>query len=146
MRASSFLFSFAVSLLTFTTVSAEKPFDFASTPGKLPKNVVPEEYAIRIAPDLEKKTFTGSETIKLKSREAAKQLVLNAAEIVITKATIDGKTILPSAIKIDETAETLTIASELAEGDHQLALEFTGKINQRGIGLYYATYQEQGTG
>jgi aminopeptidase N len=144
MRASHFFI--ALLLMTASTLSAEKPFDFASTPGKLPKNVVPEEYAIRIVPDIERKTFTGSETIKLKAREAVKQLVLNAAEIKITKATIDGKAIAPSAVKVDEKEQTLTIGTELAAGDHQLALEFTGKINQRGIGLYYAPYQEQGTG
>ena len=146
MRASSFLFSFAVSLLTFTTVSAEKPFDFASTPGKLPKNVVPEEYAIRITPDIAKRTLSGSETIKVNAREAVKQIVLNAADIKITKATMDGKAIPASAIKLDEKEETLTLASEVGGGNHELQLEFTGKINQRGIGLYYATYQEHGTG
>ena len=144
MRASQFFI--ALSLMSATTLTAEKPFDFASTPGKLPKNVVPEDYAIRIVPDLEKKTFTGSETIKLKAREAVTQLVLNAADIKIARATIDGKPVAPSAIKIDEKEEMLTIANEVAAGDHQLALEFTGKINQRGIGLYYAPYQEHGTG
>src|SRR5205807_3628993 len=124
-----------------TPLIAEKPFDFASTPGKLPKNVVPEEYAIRITPDVEKRMFTGSETIKLNVRESVKQLVLNALEIKIGRATIDGKTIPPSAVKIDEKQETVTIASELAAGDHQLDLEFTGKINQQGQGLYYAPYQ-----
>jgi aminopeptidase N len=133
-------------LMTVTTLTAEKPFEFASTPGKLPKNVVPEEYSIRIMPDLEKKTFSGSETIKLNAREAVKQFVLNSADIKITKATIDGKAVPASAIKLDEKEETLTITTELATGNHQLALEFTGKINQRGVGLYYATYQEQGTG
>src|ERR1043166_2057798 len=144
MRVSFFLSAF--SLMTTTTLTAEKPFDFASTPGKLPKNVVPEEYAIRIAPDLEKRTFTGSETIKLNAREPVKQLVFNALEIKIGKATIDGKAVSSSAIKVDEKQETVTIASELAAGNHQLDLEFTGKINQQGQGLYYAPYQEQGTG
>src|SRR6266513_6311728 len=133
-------------LMTVTTLTAEKPFDFTSTPGKLPKNVIPEEYAIRITPDVEKKTFSGSETIKLKAREAVKQFVLNSADIQIIKATIDGKTVPASAVKSDQKEETLTIAAELAAGNHQLDLEFTGKINQRGVGLYYATYQEQGTG
>jgi aminopeptidase N len=133
-------------LMTATTLTAEKPFDFASTPGKLPKQVVPEEYAIRIVPDLEKKTFSGSETITVTAREAAKQLVLNAADIKIIKTTIDGKAISSSALKLSEKEETLTIAADLAAGKHELALEFTGKINQRGIGLYYATYQEHGTG
>ena len=41
-------------------VNAEEKFDFAITPGKLPKDVLPLEYAIRITPDLEKLTFIGS--------------------------------------------------------------------------------------
>ncbi|HZE57824.1 MAG TPA: M1 family metallopeptidase [Chthoniobacterales bacterium] len=129
-----------------TTLTAEKPFDFTSAPGKLPKNVVPEEYAIRITPDLEKKTFSGSETIKVTAREPVKQVMLNALEIKIGKATIDGKAVPASAVRIDEKQETVTIASELPAGNHELNLEFTGKINQRGQGLYYAPYQEQGTG
>src|SRR4051812_8306303 len=146
MRVSSFLFAFAVSLLSFTIVSAEKPFDFASTPGKLPKQVAPEEYAIRIAPDIGKRAFSGSETITLKVGEPVKQLVLNALEIKISKAAIDGKAVPASAIKVDDKQETLTIAAQLAAGSHQLDLEFTGKINQQGQGLYYAPYQEQSTG
>jgi len=132
--------------MTATTLTAEKPFDFASTPGKLPKNVVPEQYAIRITPDIEKRTFTGTETIELDARESVKQLVLNAVEIKISKATIDGKAIPASAIKLDAKNETLTLSAEIAAGKHQLELEFTGKINQAGIGLYYAPYQEQGSG
>ena len=53
-----------------------------------------------------------------------------------------------SAIKIDKEKELLTLAlpSELAAGDHALALRFTGKINQQGQGLFYMRYQEQGSG
>ncbi|HEX4631671.1 MAG TPA: M1 family metallopeptidase [Chthoniobacterales bacterium] len=129
-----------------TTLTAEKPFDFASTPGKLPKQVVPQEYAIRITPDIEKRTFSGSETIELNAREPVKQLVLNALEIKISKAAIDGKAVPASAIKLDDKQETLTISAKLAAGDHRLDLEFTGKINRQGQGLYFAPYQEQGTG
>jgi aminopeptidase N len=144
MRVSISLFAF--SLMTATTLTAEKPYDFASTPGKLPKQVVPSEYAIRIMPDIEKHTFSGSETVKLNAREPVQQLVLNALEITIIKATIDGKPVSASAIKVDDKQETLTIAAQLTAGNHQLDLEFTGKINQQGQGLYYAPYQEQGTG
>jgi aminopeptidase N len=142
----SLTFASVISLMTVVTLTAEKPFDFASTPGKLPKQILPEEYAIRISPDIAKKTFTGSETVKLNVREPVKQIVLNALEIKISKAAIDGKPIAASAIKMDEKEQTLTIAAELAAGKHQLDLEFTGKINQQGQGLYYAPYQEQGTG
>src|ERR1700682_5034466 len=100
MRLSCFVFAF--SLMTLTTLNAEKPFDFASTPGKLPKEVVPEEYAIRIIPDVAKQTFAGAERIKLNAREAVKQIVLNALEIKISQAAIDGKSIPASAIKLNE--------------------------------------------
>jgi len=148
MLSSRLLFPVAFALIFVTTLNAEKPFDFAATPGKLPKQVVPEEYAVRIAPDIEKRTFAGSVTVKLNVREPVRQLVLNALEIKITKAALDGKAIPDSAIKLDPAQQTLTLAlaGELPAGNHQLELEFTGKINQQGQGLYYAPYQEQGTG
>ncbi|HEX7517833.1 MAG TPA: hypothetical protein VF345_11180, partial [Chthoniobacterales bacterium] len=134
-----------MSLTIAATLNAEKPFDFATTPGKLPKQVVPEEYAIRIAPDLGKFTFAGSETVKLKVQQPVRQLVLNALAINITSASLDGKAIPVSALKLDPKEETLTItlASELPAGAHSLALDFTGKINQQGQGLYYAPYREE---
>ena len=135
-------------LSAFSHVSAEKPFEFARTPGKLPKAVVPKEYAVRVVPDLAHRGFTGSESVKLEVREPVRQLVLNAAEVQITSAAIDGKRMAATAIRADEKQETLTIAldPELPAGEHTLALEFSGKINQKGQGLYSADYQEEGTG
>src|ERR1700682_3358891 len=129
MRASRFLsFVTMMSLTLATTLNAEKPFDFATTPGKLPKQVVPEEYALRIAPDLEKFAFAGSETVKLKVRQPVSRLVLNALEINITSASLDGKAIRESALKLDPKQETLTItlASELLAGAHNLPLNLPG--------------------
>ena len=139
------LSSASILFICATTLNAEKPFDFDSTPGKLPKQVMPEEYSVRIKPDLEKLTFTGSEAVKLNVRQAVRRLVLNALEINITSASLDGKAIPQSALKLDPKQETLTItlASELPAGAHNLTLNFTGKINQRGQGLYYAPYQEK---
>src|SRR5438132_5573002 len=127
---------------------AEKPFEFTRTPGKLPKEVVPIEYSVRFAPDIDKFTFTGSETVKLSAHNPVRQLVLNALELKVTDASIDGKALPQSAMKIDKKNEllTLVLSSELAAGDHTLALTFSGKINQQGQGLFYMRYQEQGTG
>jgi len=128
-------------------MKAEEPFDFATAPGKLPKHVVPTDYAIRIVPNIEKLTFTGKETVKLSVRTPVRELVLNALEIEMASAAIDDKTLPKSAVKIDRKNELVTIAlpSELPAGDHNLALTFSGKINQQGQGLFYARYQEQGT-
>ena len=134
---------------TFTNrLNAEKPFSFENTPAKLPKQVVPVDYSIRIVPNIDKLTFTGAETVKLDVRGPVRELTLNALEIEIANASIDDKPIPTSAIKIDNKNELLTIAlsSELPAGSHTLALSFSGKINQQGRGLYYMRYQEEGTG
>ena len=128
------------------TMNAEKPFNFEDTPGKLPKEVVPVEYSVRIVPRVGQITFTGTETVKLSVRHPVHQLVLNALELEIADASVDGKALSKSAIKIDNKNELLTLAlpSELTAGEHTLTLSFSGKINQRGQGLFYMPYQEQG--
>ncbi len=135
-------------LLNLTALLAEEPFDFETTPGRLPKQVGPEEYAIRIVPDVKKLTFTGSETIKLSVRQPVRELVLNSTAIEIVSAAVDGKALPKSAIKFDVKQEllNLSLSSELAPGSHLLTLSFSGKINDQGQGLYHAPYQEHGTG
>ena len=129
-------------------MDAEKPFQFATTPGKLPKEVLPVEYSVRIVPNIDKFAFTGTERVKLSVRSPVRQLVLNSLELKITHASLDGKVLPKSAIKTDKKNELLILAfrSEFAAGDHTLALSFTGKINQQGQGLFYMPYQEQGSG
>jgi aminopeptidase N len=128
--------------------AVEKPFNFYETAGKLPKEVRPTEYSMRIVPNIGNFTFAGSETVKLNVGSPVRHLVLNALELEVQTASVDGKELPASAIRIDKETEllTLTLPSELAAGDHTLALRFTGKINQQGQGLFYVRYQEQGSG
>src|SRR5438034_1934928 len=142
-------FAFLVYLfVVVTSLHAEKPFDFASTPGKLPKQVRPTEYTIWVKPELKKLTFAGRERVKLNVEEPTREIILNAADLLIDAAEVDGKTVPKTAIKFDAKNELLTIATpeKLTPGEHTLALRFAGKINQFGRGLFYAKYQEQGTG
>jgi aminopeptidase N len=147
MRVSllSFLFLFFVTSLVR---AVEEPFNFNDTPGKLSKEVVPAEYSIRIVPYIDNFTFVGSESVKLNVRSPVHRLVLNAVELKIEAASVDGKELPLSAIYTDKEDELLTLQlpSELAVGEHTLALRFTGKINQQGQGLFYMRYQEQGSG
>ncbi len=143
------IFSAAVAVCSIPlAMKAEKSFSFESTPGKLPKQIVPEEYSIRIAPDVDKLTFAGSESIKLNVRAPQREIVLNALEIEVASASVDGKVLPKTAIQVDRKQELLKIslADKLVAGKHELELRFSGKINQGGFGLYYARYQEQGSG
>ncbi len=147
MRA-PLLASLVLFLIRSLVAAVEKPFTFDETPGKLPKEVAPTEYAIRIVPNLDNFTFAGSENVKLNVRTAVHQLVLNGLELKIEGASLDSKELPLSAIKTDHENEllTLTLPSELRAGDHALTLRFTGKINQQGQGLFYMRYQEEGSG
>src|SRR5437016_8453900 len=140
-------FAFLVYLfVVVTSLHSAKPFHLASTPVKLPKQVRPTEYAIWIRPDLKKLTFAGRETVKLNVQEPSREIILNALDLTITDTEIDSKTVPKT--KFDAKNELLRIATpeELTPGEHTLAVRFTGKINQFGRGLFYAKYQEQGTG
>jgi aminopeptidase N len=142
---------FLAALLSVTfpaAMSAEKPFSFNETPGKLPKEVVPVEYSIRMVPNIDRLVFTGMETVKLSILSPVRQLILNALELEITEASVDDVALPKSAIRIDKEKELLTLAlpSELPTGDHTLAIRFAGKINEAGQGLFYMHYQEQASG
>ena len=75
----------------FSTVSAESTFNFATTPGKLPKQVRPETYAIRIVPDLEKLHFYRLGNGEVDVQKPVTKLVLSALDLAITAASVDGK-------------------------------------------------------
>ena len=138
----------ATFLLSFLPLlHAEDRFSFASTPGKLPKEVRPTEYAIRIEPNLDKLTFTGSEMVKLEVEKPVARLVLNAFALEIAAASVDGKALPKKAIRVEPSEQTLTLdlPNELSAGEHELGLKFSGKINPQGQGLFYARYQERAT-
>ncbi len=149
----SFPFRFVVVLLALflpTRLNAESPFNFATTPGKLPKTIVPISYDIQLKPNIEKRTFTGSETVTLDVRKSTKTIILNANAIEIASAKLLGPNgqAERAAITTDPRQQiaTLTFPKEIGLGTHQLSLDFSGTINQAGQGLFYTTYQEEGTG
>lgn len=143
-----FRFAPLLLLLAVTSLRAEKPFEFASTPGKLPKDVRPTDYTIRIEPDIDHRTFTGSEEVKLDVGAATHQLVFNVLDLVISETRVDGRAVPPSALRIqpEQQLASISLPTDLASGVHTLALKFSGKINQFGAGLFYARYREENTG
>ena len=70
--------------------SSEPVFSFDSTPGKLPKNVVPRHYAIDLKLDLASLTTVGTETVDVELREPTARLTLNAVNTAITEASVDN--------------------------------------------------------
>ena len=120
---------------------AESPFSFDTTPGRLPKTVVPLRYAIELKPDLESLKLAGVETVDIEVREPAARLVLNAVDITLATAEIDDGA-QRAEIALDAAAETatLTFPQPIAAGAHTLRIAFTARINRFGHGLFYVDY------
>lgn len=122
--------------------SAESPFKFESTPGKLPKNIVPRHYAIHLRPDLEKFTTTGKIEIDIEVLTPARQIVLNALDMEITKASITAPKTIPLEPKFDADAQTVSfeLPETLSPGKYSLSIEFTGHLREQAQGLFYVRY------
>ncbi len=124
---------------------ADAPYAFATTPGKLPKDVIPHQYAAYLKPDLATGTFFGSETIEIEVLRATSAIVLNAAELHIDAASLAGKGMaeLKLAPVLDTAHETLRfdLSQPLAPGRYRLALKFHGTIHREARGLFQLEYK-----
>jgi aminopeptidase N len=134
----------AATVLVFSIsggAAAEPIYSFDTTPGKLPKTVVPVHYAIELTPDLKSLTLPGVEIVDIEVREPTARLTLNAIDTTFASATIDEDA-QRAEIALDAAAETatLTFPNALTAGPHRLRIGFTAKINKFGTGLFTVDY------
>lgn len=108
-------------------------------PYRLGKNVVPERYDVELTPDLDAASFAGSVTIATSVAEATGTIVLNAVELDILSATVNGAAVEWS---LDAATErlTLTTATPIPAGPATIAITFTGILNDKLRGFYRSTF------
>lgn len=115
-------------------------------PYRLPGNVIPSRYELRLEPDLESRSFAGDATIYLNVIESVAEIVLNAAELTIASATLEGgkEGLLPATIALEEPTERcrLTLPKVVDPGDYRLRLCFNGTLNDKLRGFYHSTYRD----
>src|SRR5438309_615466 len=98
-----------VMLLATGSSDAEPTFSFAATPGKLPKTVVPIHYSLELQPDLDKLTLAGAEIVDIEVIEPTDRLMVNAVNLTVDAAAIEGDAGTASQIVPDAAAETVTL-------------------------------------
>jgi aminopeptidase N len=128
---------------------AEAPFVFANTPGQLPKDVVPIEYALHVVPDIASRTYQGSQTIRIEVLHATSKIVMNALNIAVDSATLEGRGFARMSLaapQIDKDRQTLafTLPRSLAPGRYTVAIAWRGVINSAPEGLYVDRYPTPG--
>ncbi len=133
----------AMMLVLVTQVRADIPFSLDSTPGKLPKTVVPVHYALDLQPNLSALTVKGSAIIDIDVRESTDRLMLNALDLTFTGTTLDDITSAKStSVNEDQQTVTFTFPRAIPTGRHQLRIAYTAPINKTsGRGIYSIDYR-----
>ncbi len=113
---------------------------------RLPKNVVPINYAIELTPDWEMFTFSGKVAIEVDVLSPVSEVKINTKELEISSfyAVSAGETRHDGTVSIDDDTEiaTVSFAGQLGAGKWILHSSFTGTINDipvdqmRGRGFY----------
>ncbi len=115
-------------------------------PHRLPRSVIPSRYDLRIEPDFEEFTFQGRVEIRVNVNEPTAEIVLNAVELRIGRATLtvaDG-TRLEGTIDYQAELERATIRLEASApvGAAVLTVVFTGILNDQLHGFYRSTFTD----
>ncbi len=122
------------------------PFSFDAAPGRLPKTVVPLDYAIAITPDATAKTLSGTESIAIQVRKPTATIVFNSLNERLTGTKFDGADVAKVDSNDDTQLTTVTLARPAAIGRHTLTFAYTGKLETSPQGLFVQPYAKPGGG
>jgi aminopeptidase N len=137
----------AAALFCAAAAGAEPRFSFQSTPGKLPKDVVPKHYALRIVPAATQDRFEGRAQIEIEVARPVAAIELNAVDLDFGAARLysgAGPTALTA--KFDRERETIALtpaAGPIAAGRYRLDIDYTGRIARHPNGLYQVRYKQR---
>ena len=109
-------------------------------PTQLPRNVRPLHYSISAQPDAANLRFSASVLIEIEVLEATDTITLNAAELDISSATLDGQARGRVSTEADAQTATFRFDSAIAPGRHRLNVDYAGRINTQAAGLFALDY------
>ncbi|WP_052736498.1 M1 family metallopeptidase [Aquincola tertiaricarbonis] len=136
-----------LALLPATTAVAQPRFDFAATPGRLSKQVVPTHYQLLIDADPARDGFQGEVTIRVDVRQRTDAIVLNAHQLQATGAMLhDASGLRPLDVVPDEARQTWRLVPQdgqpIAVGPQRIEIDYTGTVQKTGQGLFRADYRD----
>lgn len=114
-------------------------------PYRLPREVIPLRYQLRLEPDLTNFTFSGSEQIEIEITEPVTEIVLNAIELDLQSAEIKHSSQQTNLeISYQEETQRVILASPglLPVGPAILDIKFTGVLNDQLHGFYRSTFTD----
>ncbi len=136
----------AVLLFHCAGALAEPRFSFAATPGKLPKDVAPKHYQLRIEPAPGNEDFSGHAEIEIEVAKPVDSITLNAAGLDFTVALLSGSSRKQDrlAVRFDPARETVTLTpatAPIGPGSYRLSIDYKGRIGRHAQGFYRIDYK-----
>jgi aminopeptidase N/puromycin-sensitive aminopeptidase len=110
-----------------------------ATAQRLPEGARPENYKLTFAPDLDKATFEGDETIGIRLLQPASEITLNAVDITFHDVTVNsGGTTQKAKVTPEKDKEMVVLSVEkpLAAGPVTVHITYSGILNNEMRGLY----------
>jgi puromycin-sensitive aminopeptidase len=111
---------------------------------RLPKDVIPERYEIKLTPEIDAARFTGEETITINVYGPRQRLVLNSIELVVSEAVLRGENgrEYPAGIEYlpEDERLCLNFDNQIDSGKYFLHLKFAGILNDKLHGFYRSKY------
>jgi aminopeptidase N len=138
--------TFFVATLSAPLALAQARFDFDTTPGNLPKTVVPSRYALALDLDPARDTFTGRAEITLEVRQPVSVIVLHARELEPSRIELAQAGRAPRMLRraAGPIAESWSLAptdaAPIAPGRYTVRIDYRGRVNGSGVGLFRAPY------
>lgn len=111
-------------------------------PYRLPRHVVPHRYDITLEPHLDNATFDGRVVINVDVTTPTRLIALNAIELDIAGAFVDGHA---AAWSLDQATERLFLEldREQSAGPASIDITFRGTLNDKLRGFYRSTYTDE---
>lgn len=116
---------------------------------RLPSEIHPQLYNLRLYPNLKEKTFSGNISIHLQVKAPISYIVVHSKRLTISQTLLqqtlsngDLKNIsIANAFEYPEYEYWVTEVNEpLAVGDYVLGLTFNGSLTDRIVGFYQSSY------
>src|SRR5690348_13779986 len=98
-----------VAILLQHGAGAEPRFSFAATPGKLPKDVVPKHYVLRIEPHAGNERFAGRAEIEIEVARPVDSITVNASGLEFGSVRLGSEILKPT---FNAGQETVTLTPE----------------------------------
>lgn len=114
-------------------------------PHRLPRHIIPHRYELRLEPDLSAATFSGRVTITLTVHHITSTILLNALDLAISSAVLEGPLQpLVGAVELESATQRcrLVFPHTVEPGDWRLHLVFSGALNDQLRGFYRSTYTD----